>query len=178
MDEIVSIKSRLPEFRAIGERRGDFRDFGSAIRRTDKMVRVIAETKKASPSAGLMAAKYDPAQVARRYADAGADAISVLTEQNYFGGQPEHLIAVRQAVALPVLRKDFIIDVLQVFEARSAGADAVLLIVAILSDEQLAHFAKAASKLGMHALIEVHSEDEVRRVLPLRPALVGVAKAP
>src|SRR2546423_15714897 len=96
MDEIVSIKSRLPEFRSIAERRGDFRDFGSAIRRTDKIVRVIAETKKASPSAGLIAEKYDHAQIERRFADIGADAISVMNEQNNFGGQPAHLIAVRR----------------------------------------------------------------------------------
>src|SRR4029077_7327863 len=129
MDEIVSIKSRLPEFRAIGERRGDFRDFASAIRRADKIVRVIAETKKASPSAGLIVANYDPAQIARRYADAGADAISVLTEQNYFGGRPEHLKAVRQATAVPILRKDFIVDEAQILESVAIGADALLLIV-------------------------------------------------
>src|SRR5438132_1255263 len=106
-DEIAAAKKRVREFRALAERRRDFRDFAVAIQRRNR-VRFIAETKKASPSAGLIAAKYDPVQIARRYADAGADAISVLTEQNYFDGKPEHLTAVSQGIALPVLRKDFI----------------------------------------------------------------------
>src|SRR5437763_14053773 len=160
MDEIVSIKSRVPEVRAIAERRGDFRDFGSAIRRTDKSVRVIAETKKASPSAGLIAAKYDPAQVARRYADAGADAISVLTEQNYFGGQPEHLIAVRQAVALAVLRKEFIIDEAQILESVAIGVDALLLIVAALMPQPLNALHHFATPHKLRDLVEVHRRDE------------------
>src|SRR5437879_13627221 len=110
MGEAVSIESSVPEFAAIGQRSGDVRDFASAIRRTDKIVRIIAETKKASPSAGLIAAKYDPAQIARRYADAGADAISVLSEQNYFDGKSEHLTAVRQGIALQVLCEDLFLD--------------------------------------------------------------------
>ena len=174
MDEIVSIKSRLPEFRAIGERRGDFRDFGSAIRRTDKIVRVIAETKKASPSAGLIAAKYDPAQVARRYADAGADAISVLTEQNYFGGQPEHLIAVRQAVALPVLRKDFIIDEAQILESLAIGADALLLIVAALKPQQLNALHHFATTHKMSVLVEVHTGDEIGMAVDAGAKIIGI----
>jgi len=174
MDEIVSIKSRVPEVRAIAERRGDFRDFGSAIRRTDKSVRVIAETKKASPSAGLIAAKYDPAQVARRYADAGADAISVLTEQNYFGGQPEHLIAVRQAVALPVLRKDFIIDEAQIFESLAIGADALLLIVAALKPERLNALHHFATTHKMSVLVEVHTHDEIGMAVDAGAKIIGI----
>ena len=174
MDEIVSIKSRVPEVRAIAERRGDFRDFGSAIRRTDKIVRVIAETKKASPSAGLIAAKYDPAQVARRYADAGADAISVLTEQNYFGGQPEHLIAVRQAVALPVLRKDFIIDEAQILESVAIGADALLLIVAALKPNQLSALHHLAITHKLSVLVEVHTRDEIGKAIDSAAKIIGI----
>ena len=174
MDEIVSIKSRLPEFRAIGERRGDFRDFGSAIRRTDEIVRVIAETKKASPSAGLIAPKYDPAQIARRYDDAGADAISVLTEQNYFSGQPEHLIAVRQAVTLPVLRKDFIIDEAQIFESVAIGADALLLIVAALKPEQLNALHHIATRHKMSVLVEVHTRDEIGMAVDAGARIMGI----
>ena len=174
MDEIVSIKSRLPEFRAIGERRGDFRNFGSAIRRTDKIVRVIAETKKASPSAGLIAAQYDPAQIARRYADAGADAISVLTEQNYFGGQPEHLIAVRQGVALPVLRKDFIIDEAQILESLAIGADALLLIVAALKPQQLIALYHLATTHKMSVLVEVHTRDEIGMAVDAGAKIIGI----
>src|SRR6266576_2078211 len=174
MDEIVSIKSRLPEFRAIWERRCDFRDFGSAIRRTDKIVRVIAETKKASPSAGLIAAKYDPAQIARRYADAGADAISVLTEQNYFGGQPEHLIAVRQTMALPVLRKDFIIDEAQILESIAIGADALLLIAAALKPEQLSALHHVATTHKMSVLVEVHTRDEIGLAVDDGAKIIGI----
>jgi len=174
MDEIVSIKSRVPEVRAIAERRGDFRDFGSAIRRTDKSVRVIGETKKASPSAGLIAAKYDPAQVARRYADAGADAISVLTEQNYFGGQLEHLIAVRQAVALPVLRKDFIIDEAQILESVAIGADALLLIAAALKSDQLNALHHFATTHKMSVLVEVHTHDEIGMAVDAGAKIIGI----
>ena len=174
MDEIVSIKSRLLEVRAIAELRGDFRDFGSAIRRTDKIVRVIAETKKASPSAGLIAPKYDPVQIVRRYADAGADAISVLTEQNYFGGQSEHLIAVRQAVALPVLRKDFIIDEAQIFESVAIGADALLLIVAALKPEQLRALHHCATTYKMSVLVEVHTRDEIAMAIDSGAKIIGI----
>jgi indole-3-glycerol phosphate synthase len=174
MDEVVSIKSRLPEFRAIAERRGDFRDFALAIRRTDKIVRVIAETKRASPSAGLIAAKYDPAQVARRYADAGADAISVLTEQNYFGGQPEHLIAVRQAIALPILRKDFIIDEAQILESVAIGADALLLIVAALKPEQLNALHHLATRYKVSVLVEVHTRDEIGIAVGAGAKIIGI----
>lgn len=174
MDEIVSIKSRLRDVRAIAERRGDFRDFGSAIRRTDKIVRVIAETKKASPSAGLIAPKYDPAQIARRYADAGADAISVLTERNYFGGQPEHLIAVRQAVALPVLRKDFVIDEAQIFESIAIGADALLLIVAALKPEQLSALHHCATTYKMSVVVEVHTRDEIAMAIDAGAKIIGI----
>ena len=174
MDEIVSIKSRVPEFRAIAERRGDFRDFTLAIRRTGGQVRVIAETKKASPSAGLIATKYDPAQIARRYIDAGADAISVLTEQNYFSGKTEHLTAVRQAIPLPVLRKDFIVDEAQVLESVAVGADAVLLIVAALKPEQLRALHQIATTHKMRVLVEVHTRDEIGMAVDAGAKIIGI----
>jgi len=135
-DQILAAKKRVGEFRALAEQRRDFRDFAAAIQRSDR-VRIIAETKKASPSAGVIEPNYDPVESAKNYEANGADAISVLTEQNYFDGKTEHLTAVRQAIALPVLRKDFIIDEAQVLESVAIGADALLLIVAALKPEQL-----------------------------------------
>ena len=140
LDEIIArkrsdiAKMHAEEFRSRAERRDDFRDFHAAIRRRSGRVRVIAEAKSASPSAGVIAANYDPVEIAKRYEANGADAISVLTEQNYFGGTPEHLTAVREAVALPILRKDFIIDERQIVESVAIGADAILLIVAALAE--------------------------------------------
>src|SRR4030095_16748369 len=135
-DEIVAAKKRVPEFRALAEQRRDFRDFAAAIQRSDR-VRIIAETKKASPSAGVIEPNYDPVETAKNYEANGADAISVLTEQTYFDGKPGHLTAARHAIALPVLRKDFIIAEAQVFESVAIGADALLLIVAALKPERL-----------------------------------------
>ena len=173
-DEIAAAKKRAREFRAIAEGRGDFRDFGWAIQRTDKFVRVIAETKKASPSAGLITARYDPARIARRYADAGAEAISVLTEQNYFGGQSEHLIAVRQAIALPVLRKDFIIDEAQILESVAIGADGLLLIVAALKPQQLNVLHHLATTHKLSVLVEVHTRDEIGMAVDAGAKIIGI----
>jgi indole-3-glycerol phosphate synthase len=172
-DEIAAAKKRVREFRALAEQRHDFRDFGEAIQRRDRL-RIIAETKKASPSAGLIAAKYDPAQIARRYADAGADAISVLTEQNYFGGTPEHLTAVREAIALPVLRKDFIIDEAQIFESVAIGADTLLLIVAALKPEQLNALHHIATTHKMSVLVEVHTRDEIGIAVDAGAKIIGI----
>jgi indole-3-glycerol phosphate synthase len=172
-DEIGAAKKRVRELRALAEQRSDLRDFGARIQRSDR-VRIIAETKKASPSAGLIAAKYDPAQIARRYADAGADAISVLTEQNYFAGTPEHLIAVHQAIALPVLRKDFIIDEVQVLESVIIGADALLLIVAALKPEQLTALHHVATAHKMSVLVEVHTHDEIGMAVDGGAKMIGI----
>lgn len=148
------------------------RDFEAAVRAPG--VSLIAECKKASPSKGLLVRHYDPVRLARLYEKAGARAISVLTDTRHFQGTLEHLRDVREAVRLPVLRKDFIFHPYQVYEARVAGADAILLIAAVLSDGDLAELLALAGKQGMAALIEVHSAEEVARVLPLRPALIGV----
>ncbi|HEY8534868.1 MAG TPA: indole-3-glycerol phosphate synthase TrpC [Vicinamibacterales bacterium] len=137
-------------------------------------LRVIAECKRRSPSRGVLCAEYDPVAIARRYAEAGAAAISVLTEPTFFDGALEHLAAVRAAVDLPLLRKDFIVDPYQLLEARAAGADAVLLIVAALDDRTLRALQHDAQALGLDALVEVHDEQELDRALAAGATLVGV----
>ncbi|MCP4429185.1 MAG: indole-3-glycerol phosphate synthase TrpC, partial [Chloroflexi bacterium] len=142
-------------------------------------VSLIAECKKASPSKGLMVRDYDPVKLAKMYAKAGASAISVLTDGRHFQGSLEHLRDVKEANSsfksqIPVLRKDFIFHPYQVYEARVAGADAVLLITAVLSDTDLRDLLKLTHKLGMNALIEVHTQAELERILPLTPRIIGV----
>ena len=171
--EIVAAKKRVREFRALAEQRRDFRDFAAAIQRRDR-VRIIAETKKASPSAGIIAGNYDPVEAAKTYAANGADAISVLTERNYFGGAPEHLTRVRAAIGLPVLRKDFIIDEAQVFESIAIGADALLLIVAALKPEQLSSLHHLATTHKMTVLVEVHTRDEIAMAVDANAKIIGI----
>jgi len=137
-------------------------------------VRLIAEVKGSSPSAGTIRAEFDPVAIARTYAAAGASAVSVLTDARFFAGADEHLARVRAAVDVPVLRKDFTLDPYQVYEARAIGADAVLLIVAILDRAALADLAALAGELGMVALVEAHTEPEVSAALAVRAALVGI----
>ena len=137
-------------------------------------VNVIAECKRRSPSRGVLRADYDPVAIARSYSEAGAAAISVLTEPTFFDGSLEHLEAVRQAVAVPLLRKDFIISEYQLLEAKAAGADAVLLIVAALSRADLSRLASYAASLALDALVEVHSIEELLTALDAGARLVGV----
>ena len=137
-------------------------------------VNVIAECKRRSPSKGVLAQHYDPASLARAYERGGAAAVSVLTEPTFFDGTLEHLVAVRRAVALPLLRKDFIVDDYQLFEARAAGADAVLLIVAALAQDELIGLMRRAADTGLAALVEVHDEEEARRAIEAGARLVGV----
>lgn len=137
-------------------------------------INVIAECKRRSPSKGVLAADYDPVRLARCYADGGAAAISVLTEPTFFDGALEHLEAVRRAVDRPLLRKDFVVDEYQLFEARAAGADAILLIVAALEQPDLVRLQHRAWELGLAALVEVHDEDELARALDAGARLVGV----
>ena len=137
-------------------------------------IRIIAECKRRSPSRGILRQQYDPAAIAQGYARSGAAAISVLTEPTFFDGSLDHLRAVRAAVALPLLRKDFIVTEFQVLEARAAGADAVLLIVAALDDETLARLIAHATSLELAALVEVHDREELVRALAAGAALVGV----
>jgi indole-3-glycerol phosphate synthase len=148
------------------------RDFRRALQTGD--VALIAECKQRSPSAGTLQLTYDPVRLARRYAAGGAAAISVLTEPNFFGGSMAHLQAVHEAVQVPVLCKDFIVDHWQLLEARAAGADAVLLIVGILDEPALRSLYSAAIELGLGALVEVHSEPELERALQLEPSMIGI----
>jgi indole-3-glycerol phosphate synthase len=137
-------------------------------------VNIIAECKRRSPSRGVLRADYDPVAIARSYEAAGAAAISVLTEPTFFDGSLEHLSAVRAAVTTPLLRKDFVVSAYQLLEARATGADAVLLIVAALSDEELRRLLTTARELGLDALVEVHDEEELARAIDVGAGIVGV----
>jgi indole-3-glycerol phosphate synthase len=148
------------------------RDFRQALRRTG--VALIAECKQRSPSGGLLQRPYDPVRLARRYAANGAAAVSVLTEPEFFGGSLDHLQAVRAAVDVPVLCKDFIIDPIQVLAARAVGADAVLLIVGLLDDGALRDLQALAIGLSMQVVVEVHSEEEVDRALRADAIIIGI----
>jgi indole-3-glycerol phosphate synthase len=152
------------------------RGFEAALRATVAAGRsaVIAEVKRASPSKGLLRDPFDPAAIATSYAQHGAACLSVLTDRHFFQGAPAYLQQARAACALPVLRKDFIVDPAQVFEARLMGADCILLIVACLDDETLASLEQCALDLGMDVLVEVHDGDELDRALRLKTRLIGV----
>ncbi len=145
------------------------RELGTAGR-----VNVIAECKRRSPSKGVLAAEYDPVRIAKAYEAGGAAAISVLTEPTFFDGALEHLTAVREAVSIPLLRKDFIVDDYQLLEARAAGADAVLLIVAALGEQELLRLDRRARELGLATLVEVHDEEELARAVGAGAHIVGV----
>ena len=135
---------------------------------------VIAEVKRSSPSKGALASITDPAGLAAQYEEAGAQVVSVLTEQRRFGGTLADLDAVRKAIDLPILRKDFMVDEYQFYEARAHGADVVLLIVAALSKNQLEDYFHLSTELGMRSLIEVHTNDELERALEISPEIIGV----
>ena len=152
------------------------RDFLGALRqrRAGGDAALIAEVKKASPSAGVIRADFDPVQIARAYDDAGADCLSVLTDERFFQGHDKYLQAVKAAVSLPVLRKDFIVDLYQIYEARLLGADAVLLIAAALRADQLRQFHDLAQMLGLTALVEVHTEREMEAALAANATLIGI----
>jgi len=152
------------------------RDFVGALRakRDAGQPAVIAEIKRASPSKGLLRANFDPAAIARAYQAAGAACLSVLTDAQYFQGAPEHLDVARRACALPVLRKDFVIEPFQVFESRALGADCILLIAAALEQRSMLELETLAQAQGMAVLVEVHDADELGRALELKTLLLGV----
>jgi indole-3-glycerol phosphate synthase len=147
-------------------------DFTMALR--GDYMQLIAEVKKASPSRGVLCPNFNPVELAKTYAQGGAAAISVLTESNYFEGSIEHLAAIREQLELPLLRKDFIFDPYQVYESRAYGADALLLIVASLSQEQLGELLSLSHSLGLKCLVEVHSEVEVERALLSGAEIIGI----
>ncbi|MBW3571979.1 MAG: indole-3-glycerol phosphate synthase TrpC [Gemmatimonadetes bacterium] len=181
LDRIVATKRgevreavpRLAEYRDIARQADAPRGFAAALRRPGE-VRLLAEVKRRSPSAGDIRPGADPVEVARAYERGGAAALSVLTDREYFAGDLQFLRAVRSAVAVPVIRKDFLIDPVQVWEARAAGADAVLLIVRILPQPLLEELHALAMELGMDALVEAHTAEELDRALDAGATLVGV----
>jgi indole-3-glycerol phosphate synthase len=151
------------------------RDFLAALRQSNRAPALIAEVKKASPSRGVIRADFDPVAIAQAYAAGGAQCLSVLTDAEFFQGSFDYLAQVRQAVDLPLLCKEFIIYPYQMYMARVMGADAVLLIAAVLGDTDLNYFVRIAQALGMRALVEVHTLEELDRVLALEPVqLIGI----
>jgi len=177
-DEVAALKASrgLASLRAEAESRRDVRDFAGALRAkiADGAAAVIAEVKKASPSKGVLREHFEPAAIAASYERGGAACLSVLTDRPFFQGGNEFLQQARDACALPVLRKDFIVDELQVFEARAIGADAVLLIAACLDDARMSDLEACAASLGLAVLVEVHDGAELDRALRLRTPLLGI----
>jgi len=186
LDKIVEEKKRevakLPaRIIAAGDLRdtmlehGERRDFLAALKNPQRGdIALIAEVKKASPSAGIICKNFDPIKIAREYETAGASCLSVLTDEKFFQGSLAYLRQIRAAVKLPLLRKDFIIDERQILEAIEWGADAILLIVAILDDARLKRFHELAAEAGLAALVEVHDEAELERALAAGASLIGV----
>ncbi len=172
--EIEQLRPRAAELDRQARARKDFRDFRSAVTQTAEKLAVIAEIKKASPSAGVIAKTFEPVELAKNYLRAGANAISVLTDSRFFQGSLEDLRNVRNAVSLPLLRKDFIWDRAQIAESAANGADAILLIVAALTQDQLVRLLKSAKEFRLDALVEVHSVDELQRALEAGAEIVGI----
>ncbi|GAC1344849.1 MAG: bifunctional indole-3-glycerol-phosphate synthase TrpC/phosphoribosylanthranilate isomerase TrpF [Ktedonobacteraceae bacterium] len=164
----------LEEIQRLAAAQPEPRNLLAALQSGKLQVRLIAEVKRASPSKGLLAPEFDPLKLARTYEANGAAAISVLTEPHFFLGSPEYLTAIKQTVSIPVLRKDFIVDAYQVYEARAWGADAILLICAILDDTQLHYLLKVAHDQHMHCLVEVHSAEEAQRAVAAGARIIGV----
>src|SRR6266487_4032261 len=173
-EEIEQLRPRAAELDRQARARKDFRDFRSALTQTAEKLAVIAEIKKASPSAGVIVDAFEPAEIAKNYQRAGANAISVLTDTKFFQGSLEHLGNVRSAVSLPLLRKDFIWDRAQIAESAANGADAILLIVAALTQDQLVRLLKNAKEYRLDALVEVHSIDELQRALEAGAEIIGI----
>lgn len=176
--EVATAKAHIPlsQMQELAKNAPPVRDFVQAIRQKlqQGVPAIIAEIKKASPSKGLIRPDFHPAQHAQDYERAGVACLSVLTDEPYFQGSPDYLQQARQAVALPVLRKDFIIDEYQVYQARAWGADAILLIAAALTQEQLEQFEQTAHQLGMAVLLELHDESELAKCQRLTTPLRGV----
>jgi indole-3-glycerol phosphate synthase len=173
-EEIERLRTRRAELERQAKARTDFRDFRAALHRGDRRLAVIAEVKKASPSAGVIADSFSPVEIAEKYELDGANAISVLTDAKFFQGDLDHLTDVRSAVLLPLLRKDFMLHEIQIAESVANGADAVLLVVAVLEQSQLVDLLTATVEYKIDALIEVHTEMELRRALETGAKIVGI----
>ena len=171
--ELAGLRTRRSEVERAAAAAAGPRDFLGALAQGET-VSLIAECKRRSPGAGAIRPDLDPVALTRGYRDAGAGALSVLTDATYFGGSLTDLTAVRREVDVPVLRKDFTVDPLHLYEGRAAGADAVLLIVRILTDEELGTFLHLAHDLGMAALVETHDRDEVRRAVDVGARIIGI----
>ena len=172
--EIAAAKAAVPEA-DLERRAADLplaRDFTAALLQPG--MRVIAEVKKASPSAGVIRPDFDPVAIARAYERGGADCLSVLTDERFFQGHLSHLTAVREATRLPALRKEFVLDRYQLVEARAAGADAVLLIAEILVGDRLKTLFDEATALGLHVLVELHDADQLPRAIDSGATLIGI----
>ncbi|MBS1715005.1 MAG: indole-3-glycerol phosphate synthase TrpC [Armatimonadetes bacterium] len=172
--EDMSTASALAEWKARAADAPPVRGFASALRNADRPVALIAEVKKASPSRGVIRADFDPGEIARAYAEAGAHALSVLTDVSFFQGSIINLKISREATSLPVLRKDFTVRLAQVYETRAIGADAVLLIVNGLSLGELQEFYGAARETGLDVLVEAHTREEAETALSLGADLIGI----
>jgi indole-3-glycerol phosphate synthase len=181
LDRIVEAKAKRVEEAKLRtpigllrrSRTRDSRSFADALSRS-ATINIIAETKRRSPSKGIIREDFDPVWIAESYASGGAAALSVLCEEDFFGGSLEHLEAIRPRVELPLLRKDFIFDEYQLYESVLAGADAILLIVAILEDELLKRLLALANELGLDTLVEVHTSDEMERAARAGAPIIGV----
>ena len=174
--EIAALKAKrsVDQLLAAAKLAPPARPFAKALRGNGNAIRLIAEIKKASPSAGLIREDFNPPQIARSYEAGGAAAISVLTDEKYFQGNLEDMREARRSVDLPVLRKDFTLDAAQIYEARAAGADCVLLIVKMLSESELAELLTQAGNVGLDALVEVHNQRELDCALIAGAELVGI----
>lgn len=176
-DEVARLKSRTSASsleRTIADMPATLGFRAALAERANRPMGLIAEVKKASPSKGLIRADFDPADIAAAYESAGADCLSVLTDEPHFQGSNDYLKTVRQTVKLPILRKDFTIDPIQIYEARAIGADAVLLIAAILTRQEIKLFLAESRALGLDAIVEVHDRRELDTALDIGADLVGV----
>jgi indole-3-glycerol phosphate synthase len=172
--EIEQLRPCADELRAAALKRNDFRSLHAALDRGPDKLALIAEVKKASPSAGVIAEAFNPVEIAKNYARAGCEAISVLTDERFFQGKLEYLAQIRREVSVPLLRKDFVLEEVQIAEAAAAGADAILLIVAALEQEQLVALLEAAALYQLDALVEVHTYEELDRALETDAKIIGI----
>jgi indole-3-glycerol phosphate synthase len=173
-EEIERLRPRRDELQKAALLRDDIRRFASALRQDEGKLALVAEVKKASPSAGVIVEAFDPVAIAKNYARAGVEAISVLTDEQFFQGHLSYLSVIRDAVPQPLLRKDFVLDPIQIMEAAAAGADAILLIVAALPQDQLIVLLETAATYQLDALVEVHTLAELDRALETDAQLIGI----